>query len=85
MPIYQYKCGQCGHEFEKNMKIDDRKVPTEEDCPNCSCNGWVKQVLTKVGFTDSYRLGRIKPDETTREMLNNIDKANPNNNMKLNW
>jgi len=83
MPIYQYKCKDCDYEFEKLLKMDNRKEPVEEPCHKCG--GQVGQVLTKVGFTDSYRLGRIKPDANTREMLNRIDKANPNNTMELNW
>jgi len=85
MPIYQYKCSECDHEFEAFHKISEREVPKSKPCPSCNVEGHVMQILTKVGFTDSFRLGRIKPDDNTREMLNIIDKANPNNTMKLNW
>jgi putative FmdB family regulatory protein len=32
MPIYEYKCGSCSHQFEKLVKLND---PTPA-CPACS-------------------------------------------------
>lgn len=32
MPIYEYRCPECGHEFEKLQKIS---APAPA-CPNCS-------------------------------------------------
>ena len=32
MPIYDYKCEKCGHTFEEDLKIADRKIPTESPC-----------------------------------------------------
>jgi putative FmdB family regulatory protein len=32
MPIYEYKCGACGHKFEKLQKIAD---PPCKKCPQC--------------------------------------------------
>lgn len=32
MPIYEYACSQCGHEFEHLQKISD---PLLTDCPKC--------------------------------------------------
>lgn len=31
MPIYEYKCQGCGHEFEKIVKIGETP-----DCPGCN-------------------------------------------------
>lgn len=30
MPIYEYACGGCGHEFETLVRSD-----SEPECPNC--------------------------------------------------
>ena len=30
MPTYDYKCTKCGNVFEKELKIADRKIPTED-------------------------------------------------------
>jgi len=33
MPIYGYRCGNCGHEFEVLQKMSDAPLKT---CPRCS-------------------------------------------------
>jgi len=32
MPIYEFKCEACGHQFDKRMGIDD---PKPRRCPEC--------------------------------------------------
>ena len=32
MPIYEYSCGECGHDFEKIQKISDAPI---RKCPSC--------------------------------------------------
>jgi putative FmdB family regulatory protein len=32
MPIYEFACQDCGHEFEKIQSFSDSSTPT---CPNC--------------------------------------------------
>jgi putative FmdB family regulatory protein len=32
MPIYEYECDKCGHEFEREQRIADPPVKT---CPQC--------------------------------------------------
>ena len=32
MPIYEYACGKCGHQFEKIQKFSDPLIDT---CPKC--------------------------------------------------
>ncbi len=63
MPTYDYKCENCGHTFEKDLKISDRKIPTESPCVEQilhdgnstgqgfeSCGGEVKQMIVAPGF-----------------------------------
>ncbi len=38
MPLFEFECNDCGHEFEELKSFTDTKLPT---CPNC------KQVNTK--------------------------------------
>lgn len=35
MPLYDYGCRECGQYFTDVHKIDDRKIPCENPCPNC--------------------------------------------------
>jgi putative FmdB family regulatory protein len=46
MPIYAYKCADCGHEKEVLQKITDAPLT---DCPYCGHPSLAKQV-TAAGF-----------------------------------
>jgi putative FmdB family regulatory protein len=46
MPIYAYKCTDCGHEKDVLQKISDAPLT---DCPDCGHPSMVKQV-TAAGF-----------------------------------
>src|ERR1700677_3332747 len=41
MPLFEYKCKKCGHQFEKIQKYSDRMV---KKCPDCG--GRVEQTIT---------------------------------------
>jgi putative FmdB family regulatory protein len=41
MPLYEYKCKKCGHQFEKIQKYSDRMV---RKCPDCG--GVVEQMIS---------------------------------------
>ncbi|MEN6474045.1 MAG: zinc ribbon domain-containing protein [Syntrophaceae bacterium] len=45
MPIYEYKCVKCNHEFEVMQKFSDAPV---KDCPKC--NGQVKKRVSATSF-----------------------------------
>ena len=32
MPVYEYECAACGHQFEEFQKISDKPIRT---CPSC--------------------------------------------------
>ena len=46
MPIYAYKCADCGHAFDALQKISDAPLT---ECPNCHAPALHKQ-LTAAGF-----------------------------------
>ena len=41
MPIYEYRCTECGHELEALQKLSDSPLTT---CPQCSNETLVKRV-----------------------------------------
>ena len=41
MPIYEYLCKSCGHEFEEVQKFSD---PSLDECPDCEKNTAERQV-----------------------------------------
>ena len=46
MPIYEYVCSDCGHEFEKLQKISDAPL---RDCPDCETPA-LKKKISAPGF-----------------------------------
>ena len=46
MPIYEYKCYDCGEIFEAIQKISDKKLT---NCKLCD-NGNVKRLVSSPGF-----------------------------------
>lgn len=46
MPIYEYRCGSCGHELEAMQKFAD---PVLTQCPKCDTDALVK-LVSAAGF-----------------------------------
>jgi putative FmdB family regulatory protein len=46
MPIYEYRCNSCSHEFETIQKVSEEPLQT---CPQCEQNALVKKV-SAAGF-----------------------------------
>ena len=46
MPIYEYRCGGCGHELEAMQKMSD---PALTDCPKCS-QPKLDKLISAAGF-----------------------------------
>lgn len=46
MPIYEYRCGACGHEFEQIQKISDKPLL---ECPDCGKTA-LKKLISAAGF-----------------------------------
>ena len=45
MPIYEYRCGRCGHQYEKKEGFD---APVEPVCPECG--GLTRRLLHVPGI-----------------------------------
>ena len=46
MPIYEYACAACGHQFEEWQKITDKPVKT---CPKCKAKK-VERLISQTSF-----------------------------------
>lgn len=46
MPIYEYQCTVCGHEFEAMQKMSEDVL---KDCPECA-KPELKKLMSAVGF-----------------------------------
>lgn len=41
MPIYAFRCAECGHEFDRLQKLSD---PDPDTCPSCGAHAVGRQV-----------------------------------------
>jgi putative FmdB family regulatory protein len=70
MPLYEFKCMECGHELEVLQKIS---APHPTDCPACQKPGLQKKV-TAAGFqlkgsgwyVTDFRGGQTAPKASTK-------------------
>jgi putative FmdB family regulatory protein len=46
MPIYEYRCGECGHQEDHLQKISERPL---SKCPACGKKAY-KKLLSAAGF-----------------------------------
>lgn len=46
MPIYEYACGKCGHEFEVEQRITDAPIKT---CPACRSRK-ARRLISRTSF-----------------------------------
>jgi len=46
MPMYEYHCDICNHQFELRQKFSD---PPASECP--LCGGKVKKMISQTAFT----------------------------------
>lgn len=46
MPVYEYECGACGHQFEEWQKISDEPVRV---CPKCRKKK-VERLISQTAF-----------------------------------
>ena len=68
MPIYEYECSDCSHQFEAMRKIRDAALT---ECPSCGSHG-LQKLISKVAFrlkgTGWYETDfKTKPADTEAE------------------
>lgn len=50
---YDYFCKECNHQFERQLPMDDRKIPEDEPCPECGAMS-VKQMVCAPAIVSDY-------------------------------
>jgi putative FmdB family regulatory protein len=71
MPVYEYACEKCGHEFEAEQRITDDPIKT---CPVCKARK-VKRLISQTSFvlkgggwySDLYSSGKGKSKDEKSE------------------
>jgi putative FmdB family regulatory protein len=74
MPIYEYTCRSCGHEFEAFFRGSAAVVRTTA-CPSCS-SPEVERLLSLPAINSDTTRARIRKETTRRDHLQATDRAN---------
>jgi putative FmdB family regulatory protein len=65
MPVYEYRCGKCGHEFEELQRITADPI---RKCPKCGKNA-VERLISKTSFilkgTGWYKTDYASPSSSS--------------------
>ncbi|THV27592.1 FmdB family zinc ribbon protein [Glycomyces paridis] len=48
MPVYEYRCKECGYEFDKHQSFSEARLT---DCPSCEAVNSLRKVFGNVGVT----------------------------------
>ena len=70
MPLYEYRCNKCGHQFEK---IQSFSAPDEKECP--VCQGQLERLISRSAiqfkgsgwYASDYGRGGVKPSADKSE------------------
>jgi putative FmdB family regulatory protein len=81
MPLYDYRCDNCGDITTKLMSISQREDPEKEPCKKCGKLSLKKEVAF-AAIIDPVRLGVRKTDAGFREVLSKIAEKVPKSNLK---
>ena len=82
MPLYDYECKKCGHDFSKALKMSEKDDPLSEDCPECSATDSIIKIIGSPRITSgrtfnmTEKMGGIDPG--VAENLKRIRSQNPN-------
>ena len=87
MPIYEYKCENCGHEFEEMLHFSERDNPINAPCPFPTCAGKVHLKMSlgsfhlkgggwyKDGYGKTVSSGEKVAEKPKTESIGGITKA----------
>ncbi|ASR42490.1 transcriptional regulator [Xanthomonas citri pv. mangiferaeindicae] len=77
MPIYAFRCADCGHDFDRLQKLSD---PDPETCPACGAAA-VKRQLTAPAFrlagSGWYETDFKKDGDKKRNLAEGGESAKP--------
>ena len=78
MPIYAFRCADCGHAFDRLQKLSDADPET---CPACGAAGGVRRRLTAPQFRLSgggwYETDFKKDGDKKRNLADGGEGAKP--------
>ena len=78
MPIYEYHCNACGHEFEVMQKITDRPIKKCEACGKLKAKRMISQtsfILKGSGWYVTDYKGKKPSDNGTKSKTSESDTS----------
>jgi putative FmdB family regulatory protein len=82
MPTYAFECTSCGHTFDQILKIDDRKAPESNPCPECGETNKVESRIRSPRIVSDVGSLLSKTDNGWKETLSKIKETYTINNIK---
>jgi putative FmdB family regulatory protein len=75
--LYEYECKNCGHHFEKIVKMANRLDAVNEQCPECGIAA-VEQFIGTLRVIENHKLmTRKRPDGQFSERMEKIHLNTP--------
>ena len=57
MPVYEYGCNECSHEFEEFKTMAEYDIPLSEPCPSCYKIGYISRLISGTRIVDPVVVG----------------------------
>ena len=83
MPVYEYGCSECSHEFEEFKVMAKYDKPLSEPCPSCYQIGYITRLISGADICDPVSLGVTKVPSGYNEVVKNIKKNYPGNTIEV--
>ena len=78
MPLYDFECEKCNHNYEEFYTIAEMDKPLNEPCPSCNKKGSIIRIVGLGRIVDISRLestkGRLKPTKEFTEIMTRMKK-----------
>ena len=83
MPVYEYGCSECSHEFEEFKTIAEYDIPLSEPCPSCYKIGYIQRLISGAEICDPVSVGVRKVPKGYNDIIKNIKKNHPGNTIEV--
>jgi len=78
MPLYDFECESCNHNYEEFQTIANMDKPLKMPCPACESKGNIIRIVGSGRIVDSARLestkGRLRPTKDFTEVMTRMKK-----------
>lgn len=87
MPLYNFECEACSHNYEEFRVIAEMDAPLKQPCPSCKKKGKIIRIVGTPRTVDPVRLeatkGRLKTTSDFKEVMTRIKKNHTKSNFEV--